>query len=130
MGIGVPVAAVALGATIIEKHFTLSRADGGVDSAFSLEPAELKALVIETKRAAESIGKITYGIQKTEQNSRLFKRSIYAAKDIAPNEILNKKNLRVIRPGKGLAPKYFETVLGKKAGKAIKAGTPLTWDLL
>ena len=129
MGIGVPVAAVALGATIIEKHFTLSRADGGVDSAFSLEPAELKALVIETKRAAESIGKVTYGIQKTEQNSQLFKRSIYAAKDIAPNEILNEKNLRVIRPGRGLASKYFETVLGKKAGTAIKAGTPLSWDL-
>lgn len=130
MGIGVPVAAIALGATVIEKHFTLSRADGGVDSAFSLEPAELKSLVIESERASLAVGKVTYGIQKIEQNSKLFKRSVYAVKDIAPGESFNEENLRVIRPGKGLEPKYFDTLLGKKAGQIIKAGTPLSWELV
>lgn len=130
MGIGVPVAAIALGATVIEKHFTLSRADGGVDSAFSLEPAELKSLVIESERASLAVGKVTYGIQKIEKNSKLFKRSVYAVKDIAPGEAFNEDNLRVIRPGKGLEPKYFETLLGKKAGQVIKAGTPLNWEMV
>lgn len=130
MGIGVPVGAVALGAKVIEKHFTLSRADGGVDSAFSLEPAELKSLVIETERVFEAVGKVQYGIQKVEKNSKLFKRSVYVVKDIQPGESFGPDNLRVIRPGKGLEPKYFETMLGKKATQTIKAGTPLTWELV
>lgn len=130
MGIGVAVAAVALGATIIEKHFTLSRADGGVDSAFSLEPDELKALVNETGRAALALGRIQYGVQKAEKNSKKFKRSVYAVKDILPGESLNNQNLRVIRPGDGLEPKYFDTLLGKIAKQKIKAGTPLSWELV
>lgn len=130
MGIGVPVGAVALGATVVEKHFTLSRADGGVDSAFSLEPAELKSLVIETERVWQALGKVAYGIQKVENNSKQFKRSIYVVKDIQPGESFEPKNLRVIRPGKGLEPKYFDTIVGKKANQAIKAGTPLTWELV
>lgn len=130
MGIGVAVAAVALGATIVEKHFTLSRADGGVDSAFSLEPAELKALVKETGRAALSLGRIQYGVQKAEKNSKKFKRSVYAVKDILPGESLSNRNLRVIRPGDGLEPKYFDTLLGKTAKQKIKAGTPLSWELV
>ena len=130
MGIGVPVAAVALGACIIEKHFTLSRADGGVDSAFSLEPAELKSLVIESERAFLALGKIQYGVQKAEKNSKRFKRSVYAVKDIKAGESLNGENLRVIRPGDGLEPKYFDKLLGKTAKQKISAGTPLSWELV
>lgn len=130
MGIGVPVAAVALGACIIEKHFTLSRADGGVDSAFSLEPAELKSLVIESERAFLALGKIQYGVQKAEKNSKRFKRSVYAVKDIKAGEPLNGENLRVIRPGDGLEPKYFDKLLGKTAKQKISAGTPLSWELV
>ncbi|MDO1445140.1 pseudaminic acid synthase [Rhodocytophaga aerolata] len=129
MGIGASVAAVALGARVIEKHFTLRRADGGVDSAFSLEPAELKALVIETERAHLSLGNIQYGIQKAEEKSKFFKRSIYAITDIKAGEKLTKDNIRVIRPGDGLAPKYLDQVLGKFAKRTIYKGTPLKWDL-
>jgi sialic acid synthase SpsE len=127
MGIGVAVASVALGARVIEKHFTLNRADGGVDSAFSLEPAELAALVTETQRAALSLGKVKYGIQKAEEKSLFFKRSLYIVYDIKAGEILTKDNVRVIRPGLGLAPKYYEEILGKKANQDIPANTPLAW---
>ncbi|OKL41319.1 pseudaminic acid synthase [Pontibacter flavimaris] len=130
MGVGAAVAAVALGATVIEKHFTLSRADGGVDSAFSLEPQELQALVVESERAWQALGHVQYGVQRAEEKSRLFKRSVYAAKDIAAGEALTKENIRVIRPGLGLAPKHYEELLGKPAAVAIKAGTPLTWDMV
>lgn len=128
MGIGASVAAVALGARVIEKHFTLRRADGGVDSAFSLEPEELKALVIETERAFLALGKIQYGVQKTEEKSVFFKRSIYVSEDIKAGEEFSEKNLKVIRPGDGLAPKYYFQIMGKKASKDYKKGTPLTWD--
>lgn len=130
MGIGVSVAAVALGARIIEKHFTLRRADGGVDSAFSLEPAELEALVIETERAFDALGTIQYGVQKAEEKSKLFKRSIYVTSEIKAGETLTKENTKVIRPGIGLAPKHYETVLGLVARVDISAGQPLSWDLL
>ncbi|MFT2008780.1 pseudaminic acid synthase [Pontibacter sp. 13R65] len=130
MGIGAAVAAVALGATVIEKHFTLTRADGGVDAAFSLEPSELKSLVIESERAFLALGQVQYGVQRAEEKSRLFKRSIYAARDIAPDEQLTYDNIRIIRPGLGLAPKHFEQLLGKKAKTAIKAGTPLSWEMV
>ncbi|GEO04644.1 sialic acid synthase [Adhaeribacter aerolatus] len=130
MGVGASVAAVALGACVIEKHFTLSRAEGGVDAAFSLEPYELKLLVTEAERAFLALGKIQYGVQKAEQKSRLFKRSVYVAADIKAGDNFSKENLRVIRPGNGLAPKYYEEVLGKVAKTDLKAGTPLTWDLL
>lgn len=130
MGVGAPVAAVALGATVIEKHFTLSRADGGVDSAFSLEPAELKMLVVETERAWEALGYVQYGVQKAEEKSRLFKRSVYVAKDVKAGDTFTTENIRVIRPGLGLAPKFFQGLLGKTAKQDIKAGTPLNWDLV
>jgi pseudaminic acid synthase len=126
MGVGVPVAAVAMGATVIEKHFCLSRAEGGVDSAFSLEPDELKSLVIETERAWQSLGVIQYGVQASEKKSLLFKRSIYVTKDIKVGELLSEENIRVIRPGDGLAPKYYEQVLGKAAKSNLFRGTPLT----
>lgn len=128
MGIGVPVAATALGATVIEKHFCLSRAEGGVDSAFSLEPDELKNLVIETERAWQSLGTVQYGIQPTENKSLLFKRSIYAVKDIQPGEKLSYENIRVIRPGDGLHPRYFEQLIGTTARVSLNKGTPLSWD--
>jgi sialic acid synthase SpsE len=130
MGIGVSVAAVALGARVIEKHFTLRRADGGVDSAFSLEPEELKALVEETKKAFLSLGEISYGVQQTEEKSKFFKRSIYVSKDVSVGDIFTNDNLKIIRPGDGLAPKFIEVVIGKKAKVSIKAGTPLNWDIL
>ncbi len=129
MGTGVSVAAVALGARVIEKHFTLRRADGGVDSAFSLEPEELKSLVVETERAFLALGKVQYGVQPAEEKSVLFKRSIYVSKDIQAGEIFTPENLKIIRPALGLAPKYWDQVIGKKAKMDVKAGTPLNWDL-
>jgi pseudaminic acid synthase len=130
MGVGASVAAVALGATVIEKHFTLRRADGGVDSAFSLEPEELKSLVMESERAWLAMGQVQYGVQRAEEKSRLFKRSVYAARDIRAGETLTKENIRVIRPGLGLAPKHYDALLGKTASKDIKAGTPFSWDMV
>lgn len=125
MGVGVPVAAVALGAAVIEKHFCLSRAEGGVDSAFSLEPAELTSLVVETERAWQSLGTVQYGVQESEKKSLLFKRSVYVVKDIKAGELFTEENIRVIRPGDGLAPKYFERILGRKATTDLAGGTAL-----
>ena len=130
LGIGVPVAAVALGARVIEKHFILDRSEGGVDSAFSLEPAEMKALVEESKRAFKALGKVHIGLVEKEKKSIVFKRSIYAAKDIKTGEPFTTENIRVIRPALGLEPKYYEILLGKTAKKDIKKGTPLSWDLI
>lgn len=124
MGIGVPIAAVTMGATVIEKHFCLSRAEGGVDSAFSLEPDELKALVVETERAWQSLGKVQYGVQESEKKSLLFKRSIYVVKDIQAGEKFTEENIRVIRPGNGLAPKYYEGMLGKISSINYSEGMP------
>ncbi|WP_420458048.1 pseudaminic acid synthase [Neolewinella sp.] len=124
MGIGVSVAAVALGATVIEKHFTLRRADGGVDSAFSLEPEELAALVTETERAWQGLGGVQLDTQKAEEKSRQFKRSVYVVKDIAAGEVLTRENLRVIRPGDGLAPKFYEEVLGRRSDRDWQRGDP------
>ena len=128
MGVGASVAAVALGARVIEKHFTLKRSDGGVDSAFSLEPEELKMLVTETERAFLALGEIQYGIQPAEEKSKLFKRSIYVSKDIKAGDVLSSENLKIIRPALGLEPRYWEVVLGRKAKSDLKAGIPLTWD--
>jgi pseudaminic acid synthase len=130
MGVGVAVASVALGATVIEKHFTLSRADGGVDSAFSMEPDEMKALVVETERAWQALGEVKYGPTEKEKASLKFRRSIYVAKDIKAGEKFTKENIRVIRPGYGLEPKYFERIIGLTANQDLKAGTPLSFDLL
>ncbi len=127
LGIGVPVAAVTLGATVIEKHFTLSRSDEGLDSAFSLEPDEMKKLVEETKQAWLSLGKIQYGSTDKEKASLQFRRSIYIVNDIKKGEKLSKDNLRCIRPGLGLPTKYFERVIGKRAVCDLKRGTPLNW---
>lgn len=130
MGVGVSVASVALGATVIEKHFTLDRAEGGVDSAFSMEPAEMAQLVVETERAWQALGKVSYGATAAEEKSRVFRRSIYASEDIAEGEALTRGNIRVIRPGFGLPPKYIEQVIGKRARQAIKRGSPISWDLI
>jgi sialic acid synthase SpsE len=130
IGIGAAVAAVALGATVIEKHFTLSRADGGVDSTFSMEPEELKSLVVESERAFHAMGSVIYGVQKAEQKSLLYKRSLYVVEDIKPGDLFTKENVRVIRPGYGLEPKYYDTVIGKTSKFPIKKGSPLSWDLV
>ena len=130
MGVGVAVAAIALGATVVEKHFTLSRADGGVDSAFSLEPDELAALVAETDRAWRALGKVSYGPTELEQKSLVFRRSIYVASDIAEGELFTESNLRIVRPGDGAPPWLFEILLGRKARKPYSEGTPLSLDQL
>jgi pseudaminic acid synthase len=130
MGIGAAVASVALGARVIEKHFTLRRADGGVDSAFSLEPEELKQLVIESERAFLALGSVYYGIQEDEKKSLRYKRSVYAVKNIKQGEIFTSENIRVIRPGNGLPPKYYERLIGRHAPADISAGTPLSWEVL
>lgn len=130
LGTGVSVAAVALGARVIEKHFTESRAEGGVDSAFSMEPNEFKALVDESERAFLALGKVTYGILEEEKKSLTFKRSIYIIKDMKAGEIFSPENVRIIRPGLGIAPKYIEMVMGKKLRRDVNRGTALTFDLL
>ncbi|MGI0482350.1 pseudaminic acid synthase [Geminocystis sp. CENA526] len=130
MGIGVSVASVALGATFIEKHFTLDRADGGVDADFSMQPEEMQQLVMESKRAWQSLGKISYGATEAEKKSLVYRRSIYIVEDLEKGDILTSENLRRIRPGYGLAPKYYDLLLGKKVNQAVKKGTPLTWELI
>ena len=130
MGVGVAVASVALGCTIIEKHFTLNRADGGVDSAFSLEPDEFKLLVDETERAWQSLGNIHYGYTDAEKKSLMFRRSIYISEDVVAGEILTPLNIKCVRPGFGLPPKMYFEVLGKKFKNNLSKGTPLTWNLL
>lgn len=130
MGVGVSVAAVAHGATVIEKHFTLSRAEGGVDSAFSLEPAELASLVTETERAWQGLGEVRYGPTEAERKSLVFRRSIYVAEDVKAGDTFNAVNLRIVRPGEGLAPRFFDLVLGRTAKRDLEKGTPLDWDCL
>jgi len=130
MGMGVSVASVALGATVIERHFTLNRADGGVDNAFSMEPAEMAQLVVETERAWQALGQVCYGPTEAEKGSIQFRRSLYVAKDMNAGDRLIPDNLRVIRPGRGLAPKHYELVLGRRVVKDVKRGTPVSWGLL
>jgi pseudaminic acid synthase len=130
MGIGAAVAAVAYGATVIEKHFTLSRADGGVDAAFSMEPDEMKSLVVETERAWQALGQIKYGPTQAEEKARLRRRSLYIAEDMKAGDELNVENLRIVRPGMGLAPKYHELLLGRKVNQDLKKGTAMSWSFL
>ena len=130
MGIGVSTAAVALGAVMIEKHFTLARADGGVDSTFSLEPAELTALVTESERAWQAGGTVRYGPHERERGSLRFRRSLYIAEDMRAGERFTPRNLRVVRPALGLEPKHYDTILGKAATRDLAKGTPLSWDLV
>ena len=126
-GIGVAVAAVALGACVIEKHFCLSRASGAVDAAFSLEPPELAQLTVECRQAWAAHGRVQYGGCEAEQTSRRFRRSIYVSRDIAAGEPLTAENLRIIRPGFGLPPRDWKQVLGRRAATTIPRGTALAW---
>lgn len=130
MGIGASVAAVALGATMIEKHFTLSRKDGGVDAAFSLEPDELHFLVRETARAWQAMGTVSYGPLAAEKASLQFRRSLYVTDDMQAGDTFTPQNLRAVRPGMGLSPKYYALLLGKTVKQDIKKGTPVTWDFV
>jgi len=130
MGLGVAVASVALGATIIEKHFTLARADGGVDSAFSMEPAELLQLVKETERAWRALGTVAYGVTEKEMASFKYRRSLYIVADMQAGDILTHDNLKSIRPGFGLPPKYLDILIGKRVNQVISKGTPVSWDII
>jgi len=130
MGVGVSVASVALGATVIEKHFTLNRADGGVDSSFSMEPAEMTQLVVETERAWQALGLVAYGPTAAEEKSIVFRRSLYVVKDLQAGEKLTADNVRAIRPGLGLPTKYLEQVLGKTVKQSVARGTALSWDMI
>lgn len=127
-GIGVSVAAVALGATVIEKHFVLDRSAGGVDAAFSLEPKELSSLVLETQRAHQAMGQVCYGGTHSEEKSKQYRRSIYVCEDIKKGETLSRKNLRIVRPAFGLAPKHWDKVLGLTAKCDLSKGTALDWS--
>ena len=129
MGIGVSVASVALGACVIEKHFTLRRADGGVDSTFSMEPSEMRALVVESARAWQALGKVHYGPTEAEKKSLIYRRSLYIVQDMKAGEKLTPENLKAIRPGYGLPPKFYTQALGRKVQRDIKRGTPLSWEL-
>ena len=127
LDIAVPVAAVALGACIIEKHFTLSRADGGPDSAFSLEPHEFKAMVEAVRVAEKALGTVHYGVSEAEAKSRVFRRSLFVVKDVKAGEKLTNENVRSIRPGHGLHTRYLDEIVGRRAACNIKRGTPLAW---
>jgi N-acetylneuraminate synthase len=129
-GIAVPVTAVALGACIVEKHFTLLRDIPGPDSAFSLEPHEFKAMVEAIRTAEKALGKVHYGVSEREARSRVFRRSLFVVKDMKAGEVFTEENIRSIRPGHGLHPRYLKDVLGRRATQDIPAGTPLTWSMV
>ena len=130
LGIGVAVAATALGASVIEKHFTIDRSAGGVDSAFSLETDEFRSLVEETTRASQALGEVRFGATESEISGRGKRRSLYIGADLKAGDVLTPDNLRRIRPGSGLPPRYYDVLLGRKVGKDIAKGTPMNWDLL
>lgn len=130
LGIGAAICSIALGASVIEKHFTISRAEGGVDAAFSLEPQEMKQLVVEAKAAAAALGSIKYGVGEQEKKSLQFRRSLYIVEDMQAGDVITEHNMRSIRPGLGLAPKYYDILLGKKVNQNVKRGTAVTWDLI
>lgn len=130
LGIGTALASVAMGATVIEKHFTLSRADGGVDAAFSLEPHEMQALVEESKNAWQALGSVSYGPTEKEKSSLKFRRSIYISEDMKAGDVFTQNNIRVIRPGYGLSPRYYDLLLGKRINTDTPKGTPVSWELV
>ena len=130
LGIGAAVAAVAHGASVIEKHFTLNRSEGGVDSDFSLEPPEMRALQTETERAWRSLGDVQYGPSAAELKALRFRRSIYIARDLRAGDILTRDNLRCVRPGLGLPPRYYEMLLGRTVTRDVRKGTPMEWPLV
>lgn len=129
MGVGVAVASVALGACLIEKHFTMARADGGVDSAFSLEPHEFRLLREETDRAWQAVGQVAYGGTRAEEASRQFRRSLYISRDVKAGETLSADNVRAVRPGYGLPPKFMSVLAGKTVARDLPAGTPTDWTM-
>ncbi|MBN2564008.1 MAG: pseudaminic acid synthase [Phycisphaerae bacterium] len=128
LGIAVPVASVALGACIIEKHFTLSRAEPGPDSAFSLEPQEFKAMVEAVRDVEKALGRVNYEVTEHERASRVFRRSLFIVQDVKAGEILTESNVRSIRPGNGLPPKHLTEIIGRRAARDLPRGTPLSWD--
>ncbi len=130
LGLGVSVASVALGAAVIEKHFTLNRADGGVDSTFSMEPNEMAQLVAETERAWQALGQVSYGPTEAEKKSLQYRRSLYIVQDMEAGDVLTKDNVRAIRPGLGLPPKYLDVMLGKSLRYDVIKGTALTWEII
>lgn len=130
LGIGAAVASIALGATVIEKHFTLARADGGVDSAFSMEPEEMALLVRECRAAWEALGEISYDVQPQEEKSLAFRRSLYIVEDMKAGDVITAENMRAIRPGYGLSPRYYDVLLGRRVDRDVRRGTPLSWELL
>jgi N-acetylneuraminate synthase len=130
LGTVAATAAVALGATLIEKHVTLDRASGGPDSAFSLEPEELATLVASTKAAWSALGSVSYELKPSEKGNLRFRRSLYAVADIQAGEPFTEQNIRSIRPGFGLPPKHLPQLLRKRAATAIRRGTPLDWSLI
>jgi len=130
IGIGVALAGVALGASIVEKHFTLDRSTGGVDSQFSIEPSEMRLLVDESLRVWQSLGEIRYGVEKAENESQIFRRSLYITRDMKKGDVFSAQNLRAIRPGYGLSPKFYDLLLGKAVNRQVLRGTPASWDLL
>lgn len=130
LGISVPIAAVALGAKIVEKHFTLCRADGGPDAAFSLEPEELKIMVKSIRETEKALGKVSYDLTSKMKKNREFSRSLFVVKDMKKEEVFTPENIRSIRPGFGMPTKYFDNIIGKKANRDILKGTPLGWDLV
>jgi len=130
LGVGVAVAGISLGATVIEKHFTLDRSDGGVDSAFSMEPAEMRVLVEEGRKAREALGFVRYGPTEKEKDSLIFRRSLYVTKEMKIGDRFAPQNLRAVRPGKGLSAKYYDLILGKKVNRRVKPGTPVSWELI
>jgi pseudaminic acid synthase len=130
LGIGVPLAAIALGATVVEKHVTLSKTNGAVDSLFSSDPEEFAMLVRESKATWESVGLVHYGVNSDDEQSRKYRRSLYISEDLRAGDELSSKNLRRVRPGEGLPPKFYDVVLGKRVNKPARKGTPLSWDLI
>jgi N-acetylneuraminate synthase len=130
LGTAVPVAAIALGAALIEKHFTLRRADKGPDAAFSLEPEELKELVDNCRMAWAALGHVSYQLEPSEAGNKTFRRSLYAVADIPAGAAFTAQNVRSIRPGFGLAPKHLPEILGRRASRAIARGTPMDWSLV
>ncbi|HFQ94109.1 MAG TPA: pseudaminic acid synthase [Anaerolineae bacterium] len=130
LGIAVPVAAVTLGACIIEKHFTLARDVGGPDAAFSLEPHEFKEMVEAVRVAERALGMVSYQITEKEQASRVFRRSLFVVQDMKAGDTFTPENIRSIRPGYGLHTKYMDNILGRQAATDIKRGTPLQWELV
>jgi len=130
LGITAPAVATALGACIIEKHFTLSRSAGGPDSAFSLEPREFKTMVDAVRNAEKMLGQVHYGLSEAEKKGRAFRRSLFVVEDIKAGECFSRENLRSIRPGYGLHPRYLEQILGRRASRDIERGTPLAWPLV